>query len=67
MRSIVSEVFAGAFGSPSSTKRQGHVLNTKSGIWSGPRAWTVHAPAIRLTRVIMLISCVVIHLIMWGL
>jgi hypothetical protein len=30
---------------------------------SGPRARTVCAPAIRLTRAIILISCVVIHLI----
>jgi hypothetical protein len=42
MRSIVSEGRS-AFGSPSSTKRQGHVLNTKSGGWSDPRARIVHA------------------------
>jgi hypothetical protein len=67
MRSIVSEVFTSAFGSPKSTKRQGHVLSTKSGGWSGPRARTVCGLAIRSTQVIILISCVVIHLITWEL
>jgi hypothetical protein len=62
MRSIVSEGCS-TFGSPSSTKRQGHVLNTKSGGWSDPRARIVHALTIRLARAILLISCVVIHLI----
>jgi hypothetical protein len=51
----------------SSTKRQGHVLNTKSGGRFGPKAGKVHAPTIRLTRVIILISSVVIHLITWDL
>jgi hypothetical protein len=54
---------ASSFGLPSSTKRQGHVLNTKSGGRSGSRAWTVRAPVIILTRSIILILCVVIHLI----
>jgi hypothetical protein len=31
MRSIIFEVFADAFGLPSSTKRQGACVNTKSG------------------------------------
>jgi hypothetical protein len=48
-------------------KGRGHMLSTKSGGRSGPWARTVRAPAIRLTRVIILISCVVIHLIMWEL
>jgi hypothetical protein len=43
------------------------VLSTKSGGRSGPRAETVRDPAIRLTLAIILILCVVIHLIMWGL
>jgi hypothetical protein len=63
MRSIVYEVFAGVFGSPSSTKRQGHVLSTKSGGRLGPKARTIRGPAIRLTRAIILISCVAIILI----
>jgi hypothetical protein len=46
---------------------KGHVLNTKNGGRSGPRARTVHTPVIRLTRAIILISCVVIHLITWDL
>jgi hypothetical protein len=54
----------GAFGSPRSTKRQGHVLNTKSSGHSDPKARTVHAPMI---RVIILVSCVIIHLITWNL
>jgi hypothetical protein len=48
-------------------KGRGYVLNTKSDGWSGPKAWMVHAPAIRLTQAIMLISCVVIHLITYDL
>jgi hypothetical protein len=43
------------------------LLNIKSGGRSGPRALPVRAPAIRLTLAIILISCVVIHLITWGL
>jgi hypothetical protein len=43
------------------------VLNTKSGRWSDPRARTVRASTIRLSQVIILISCVVIHLITWDL
>jgi hypothetical protein len=39
------------------------VLSTKSGRRSGPRVRTVCGPAIRSTQVIILISCVVIHLI----
>jgi hypothetical protein len=34
---------------------------------SDPRARTVRDPTIRSTQVIILISCVVIHLIMWEL
>jgi hypothetical protein len=64
MRYIVPK-YAGAFGSPSSTKRQGHELNTKSGGRSYPRVQTVRALAIKLTRTVILISCVVIHLITW--
>jgi hypothetical protein len=48
-------------------KGRSHVLNTKSGGRSGPRDRTVRAPAIRLTRAIILILCVVIHLIKWDL
>jgi hypothetical protein len=48
-------------------KGRGHVLNTKSGGRSGPRARTVRAPAIRLTQATILILCVVIHLITWDL
>jgi hypothetical protein len=44
-----------------------HVLSTKSGGRSDPRAQTVRGPAIRSTQVIILISCVVIHLITWEL
>jgi hypothetical protein len=61
MRSIVYEVFVGAFGSPSSTKM--HVLSTKSGGRLGPKARTIRGPTIRLTRAIILISCVAINLI----
>jgi hypothetical protein len=66
MRSIVSKVFAGAFGSQAPQKGRRHVLSTKSGGRSGHRAQTVRGPAIILTRTIILISCVVIHLITWG-
>jgi hypothetical protein len=48
-------------------KGMGHVLTTKSGGRSDPRARTVHAPVIRLTRAGILISCMVIHLITWDL
>ena len=50
-----------------SQKGRGHVLNTKSGGRYGPRARTVCTPMIRLTRMIIIISCVVIHLIIWDL
>jgi hypothetical protein len=43
------------------------LLSTKIGGRSGPRNRTVRGPAIRPTQVIILISCMVIHLIMWGL
>jgi hypothetical protein len=43
------------------------LLNTKSGGRSSRRTRTVHAPTIKLTRVIILISCVVIYLIAWDL
>jgi hypothetical protein len=48
-------------------KGRGHVLSTKSGGQSGPRARKVRGPAIISTQVIILISCVVIHLITWKL
>jgi hypothetical protein len=43
------------------------LLSTKIGGRSGPRNRTVRGLAIRPTQVIILISCMVIHLIMWGL
>jgi hypothetical protein len=43
------------------------LLNTKSDGRSSPRVQTVHAHTIRVTRAIVLISCVVIHLITWDL
>jgi hypothetical protein len=49
------------------TKGRGHVLSTKSGGRSGPRARMVRGPAIRSTQVIIHISCMVIHLITWEL
>jgi hypothetical protein len=63
MRSIVSEVRWCFWFAKLHQKTEGHVLNIKSGRRSGPRVRTVHAPAMRLTRVIIIISCVVIHLI----
>jgi hypothetical protein len=41
--------------------------NTKSGGQSSTKTRTVRAPAIKLTRTIILISYVVIHLITWDL
>jgi hypothetical protein len=65
MRFIVSEV-RWCFWFAKLQQKAGDMLNTKSGRRSGPRVWTVLAPAIRLTRAIILISCVVIHLITWD-
>jgi hypothetical protein len=44
MRSIVSEVFTGAFGSPSSTKRQGAYVEHQKWRTVRPLARTVRVP-----------------------
>jgi hypothetical protein len=60
--------YAEPFGSPSSTKMQGHMLNTKSDGRSDMKARTVRPPAVGLTQaIIIIISCVVSHLITWNL
>jgi hypothetical protein len=43
------------------------MLSTKSGGRSGPWARTVRAPRDQINLGDILISCVVIHLITWGL
>jgi hypothetical protein len=62
-------VVLGAFGSPSSTKRQGHVLSTIFSTWAqsdGLAIWLGRSvPAIRLTRARVLIPCVVILTYPW--
>jgi hypothetical protein len=59
-----------AFGSPSSTKRQGHVLSTIFGTGpagrSNPVARTVRALMTRQAWVRVLIPCVVILTYLWG-
>jgi hypothetical protein len=65
IRSIVSEVFADAFGSPSSTKRQGAYVghqNERTVRPLGPDGPRI--PRL-LTRMFILITCVVIHIITW--
>jgi hypothetical protein len=63
MRSILSEMRWCFWIAKLHQKAAGHVLNTKSGGRSSPRAQTVRAPTIRLTQTIILISRMVIHLI----
>jgi hypothetical protein len=48
-------------------KGRGHMLSTKSSGQSTLGLGQSTCPAIRLIRVIILISCMVIHLIMWEL